>query len=317
MSGLLHQFRNQSIQIVIIMTENNKGLLTALGAFTIWGLLPLYWKTLATAIPIEIVCHRITWSTATTILLLILWGKADKLLVVLKNKKVILRFVLTSLLLSVNWLIYIWAVNSNYIVESSLGYYMNPLINVLLGVFFLKEQLRKIQWLSILFAFSGVCYLTFAYGRFPWIAIVLALTFGLYGLLRKTASLPSLEGLCLETSLLFIPALVVLIFLATQGQSDFVQQDSNGRLLLVSTGLVTSLPLLLFGYAARKIQLSTLGIVQYLAPSLQLCTGLFVYKESFPREQIIGFSLVWCGLFIYATEGIMRHMGRKKRPLET
>ena len=299
------------------MTEDNKGLLAALGAFTIWGLLPLYWKTLSTAIPIEIVCHRITWSTAATILLLILWKKAGKLLVVLKDKKVILRFILTSLLLSINWLLYIWAVNSNYIIESSLGYYINPLINVLLGVFFLKEQLRKIQWLSIIFAFLGVCYLTFAYGQFPWIAIVLALTFGLYGLLRKTASLPSLEGLCLETSLLFIPALVVLIFLANQGQSDFIYQDTNGRLLLVSTGLVTSLPLLLFGYAAQKIPLSTLGVAQYLAPSLQLCIGIFVYGESFPREQMTGFALVWCGLFIYATEGIMIQIGRKKRLLET
>jgi chloramphenicol-sensitive protein RarD len=310
MSGLLHLYLEQN------MKNNTKGLLAAFGAFTMWGLLPLYWKTISEAIPVEILCHRITWSTAVTLLLLIMWGKADKLLIVIKDKKVVLRFVLTSLLLSTNWLIYIWAVNSNYIVESSLGYYINPLINVLLGVCFLNERLRPFQWTALFFAFLGVCYLTFGYGHFPWIAIVLALTFGLYGLLRKTASLPSLEGLCLETAILFIPALVILIFLASQGQSDFIQQNTYGRLLLAGTGVVTSLPLLFFGYAAQKIPLSTLGIVQYLAPSLQLCIGLFVYGESFPKEQMIGFAMVWCGLCIYAAEGIMVRIGRRKKCLE-
>lgn len=298
------------------MTQNNKGLFAALGAFIIWGLLPLYWKALSSAIPLEIICHRITWSTVVTLLLLILLRKADKLLIVLKDKKVVLRFVLTSLLLSVNWLLYIWAVNSDYIVETSLGYYINPLINVLLGVCFLKERLRLLQWTAVFFAFLGVCYLTFGYGHFPWIAIVLALTFGFYGLLRKTASLPSLEGLCLETSILFIPALVTLIFLANQGESDFIHQNINGRLLLAGTGVVTSLPLLFFGFAAQKIPLSTLGIVQYLAPTLQLCIGIFVYGELFPREQMIGFTMVWCGLIIYAAEGVMIRTLRKKKRLD-
>ncbi len=297
------------------MTKNNKGLFAALGAFTIWGLLPIYWKTVSQAVPIEILSHRITWSTLVTLMILLLWGKAGKLLHVLKDRRVVQRFVLTSILLSVNWLTYIWAVNSNYIVESSLGYYINPLVNVLLGVIFLKERLRKLQWTALFLAFLGVCYLTFGYGRFPWIAIVLAVTFGLYGLLRKTAPLPSLEGLCLETAILFVPALATLLYLASQGQSDFVHQDSNGRFLLAATGIVTSLPLLLFGYAAQKIQLSTLGVVQYLAPSIQLCIGLFVYGEAFPRQQMIGFGLVWCGLLIYAMEGILKRIRRQKRDL--
>ena len=294
------------------MNAYNKGLLAACGAFTIWGLLPLYWKSVSNAIPLEIICHRITWSTVVTLLLLLLWRKAGALLLVLKDKKIVFRFILSSLLLSTNWLIYIWAVNSNYIVETSLGYYINPLINVLLGVFFLNERLRKVQCLAIFFAFLGVCYLTFGYGHFPLIAIILAITFGFYGLLRKTASLPSLEGLCLETSILFIPALGVLIYFASQGHSDFIHQDTNGRLLLAGTGIVTSLPLLLFGYAAQRIPLSTLGIVQYLGPSLQLCIGIFVYNEAFPREQMIGFMLVWCGLFIYVIEGFMVRKLRKK-----
>ncbi|MBU0961419.1 MAG: EamA family transporter RarD, partial [Proteobacteria bacterium] len=225
-------------------------------------------------------------------------------------------FLLTSLLLSTNWLIYIWAVNSDYIVESSLGYYINPLINVILGVLFLKERLRTPQWAAILLAAIGVCYLTFAYGHFPWIAIVLALTFGLYGLLRKIAPLPSLEGLCLETSILCIPALLVLLYLGNHGELAFVQQNGTIQFLFVAAGIVTSLPLILFGYAAQKLPLSTLGVIQYLAPSLQLCIGIFVYGEPFPQEQMIGFILVWCGLAIYALEGIMKQIGRKKARLE-
>ncbi len=298
------------------MTKNNKGISAALGAFVIWGLLPIYWKTVSQAIPIEILSHRIIWSTVVTLLILIFWGKAAQLIIVLKDHNVVLRFMLTSLLLSVNWLMYIWAVNSNYIIESSLGYYINPLVNVLLGVVFLQERLRKLQWTALFLAFLGVCYLTFGYGQFPWIAIVLAVTFGLYGLLRKTASLPSLEGLFLETAILFIPALTVLLYLASQGQSDFTHQNNNGRLLLAATGIVTSLPLLLFGYAAQKIQLSTLGVVQYLAPTIQLSIGIFVYGESFPKQQMIGFSLVWTGLLIYVTEGLMIRTRRDRRGLQ-
>ncbi len=298
------------------MTKNNRGLSAALGAFAIWGLLPIYWRTVSEAIPIEILSHRIIWSTVVTLLILIFWGKATQLITVLKDRNVVLRFMLTSLLLSVNWLTYIWAVNSNYIIESSLGYYINPLVNVLLGVVFLQERLRKLQWIALFFAFLGICYLTFGYGQFPWIALMLAVTFGLYGLLRKTAPLPSLEGLFLETAILFIPALTVLLYLTSQGQSDFIHQTINGRMLLIATGIVTSLPLLLFGYAAQKIQLSTLGVVQYLAPSIQLSIGIFVYGESFSKQQMIGFSLVWAGLLIYATEGITIRIRRSRRGLQ-
>ncbi|MEN8199172.1 MAG: EamA family transporter RarD [Thermodesulfobacteriota bacterium] len=297
------------------MTNKNGGLLAALGAFSIWGLLPLYWKLLSSALPLEILSHRIVWSMLVVLLLLILSKKAATLRTVVKEKKTLLYFVLTSLLLSLNWLTYIWAVNSNYIVESSLGYFINPLINVLLGVIFLKERLRGFQWLAVLLAFSGVCYLTFGYGRFPWIAMVLAISFGFYGLLRKTTPLPSLEGLFLETTILFLPALLILIVLASQGQSDFIRQDVSGKLLLATTGIITSMPLLLFGYAAQRIPLSTLGIVQYLAPTLQLCIGIFIYAEPFPREQFFGFSLVWAGLLIYCLEGILISYRRKKAGL--
>ncbi len=294
------------------MQENTKGLLAAIAAFSIWGFMPLYLKALGSATPIEILSHRILWSVVATLLLLLISKKAGKLLHSLRDKKVILPFILTSILISINWITYIWAVNCDFIVESSLGYYINPLINVLLGMIFLKERLRIGQWIAVLFALSGVCYLTFFYGEFPWIALILAFSFGFYGLLRKIILMPSLEGLCLETSMLAIPALIILLYLALHGQSDFVHQDTSGRLLLAGTGIITSLPLLLFGYAAHRIPLSTLGIVQYLAPTLQLCIGVFVFKEAFPQQQMLGFALVWMGLFVYATEGIILRVQRRK-----
>ena len=294
------------------MTESNRGLLTAVGAFTLWGLLPIYLKLLASATALEVVCHRIVWSMAFTLLLLIYRKKTRGLLAVLKDKKRVLPFVLTGLLLAVNWLTYIWAVNSGFIVEASLGYYINPLLNVALGVLFFQEKLRKLQWLAILFAVLGVCYLTFVYGKLPWIALVLAFCFGFYGLLGKKSSLPALEGLFLETAILFLPAFILLMVLSVQGDADFVRQDGTGRLLLAGTGIATSLPLLLFGYAARRMPLSSLGIVQYLAPSLQLCVGIFVYHESFPAEQLTGFSLVWCGLLLYVSEGVMVRIKSKR-----
>jgi len=297
------------------MTESNRGLLAAVGAFTLWGLLPIYLKLLASATALEVVCHRIVWSMAFTLLLLIYRKKTRGLLVVFKDKKRVIPFVLTGLLLAVNWLTYIWAVNSGFIVEASLGYYINPLLNVALGVLFFQEKLRKLQWLSILFALLGVCYLTFVYGELPWIALVLAFCFAFYGLLGKKASLPALEGLFLETAILFLPAFILLMVLSVQGEADFVRQDGTGRLLLAGTGIATSLPLLLFGYAARRMPLSSLGIVQYLAPSLQLCVGIFVYHESFPAEQLTGFSLVWFGLLLYVSEGVMARIKSKRAKL--
>ncbi len=294
------------------MQDSSKGLLAALAAFSLWGLLPLYLKALAPATPIEILCHRIVWSVVATFLLLLLSRKTGTLFRLLKDKKVMMPVILTSILISGNWVVYIWAVNNDFIVESSLGYYINPLVNVLLGLFFLQERLRRSQLIAVLFAFSGVCYLTFFYGRFPWIALFLAFSFGFYGLLRKISPLPSVEGLCLETALLSLPAICVLLYYASQGQSDFINQDNTGRLLLIGTGIVTSLPLILFGFAAHKMPLSTLGIVQYLAPTIQLCIGVFVYDEAFPQKQMMGFALVWCGLFIYAGEGIVRRLRQNK-----
>lgn len=299
------------------MQDSSKGLLAAIAAFSLWGLLPLYLKALAPASPFEILCHRIVWSVVATLGLLLVGKKAGSLLPLLRDKKVMLPVLLAALLVSGNWLVYIWAVNNDFIVESSLGYYINPLVNVLLGFIFLQERLRRGQWLAVFFAFSGVCYLTFFYGQFPWIALFLAISFAFYGLLKKISPLPSLEGLCLETSLLSIPALCFLVYLVTLGESDFVHQATTGRLLLAGTGIITSLPLLLFGFAAHRMPLSTLGIVQYLAPTLQLCIGVFIYGEAFPGKKMVGFALVWCGLLIFATEGILMRLKQKKACVTT
>ncbi len=294
------------------MQDSSKGLLAAVAAFTLWGLLPLYLKVLAPASPVEILCHRIVWSVIATLVLLFISNKAGRLFPLLKDRKVMLPVILTSILISGNWVVYIWAVSNDFIIEASLGYYINPLVNILLGLLFLQERLRRGQWLAVFFAFIGVCYLTFFYGQFPWISLFLAFSFAFYGLLRKISPLPSVEGLCLETSLLSIPALGILIYLASQGQSDFVSQDTTGRLLLAGTGIMTSLPLILFGFAVHKMPLSAIGIVQYLGPTLQLCIGIFIYGEPFPQKQMVGFALVWCGLFIYAGEGILVRLKQKK-----
>ncbi len=297
--------------------KTNYGYPAAIAAFAIWGTLPVYLKLISSATPLEILCHRIVWSTVATIILLTCWGKSPDFFASLKNKKLIRPFFLSAALISLNWLTYIWAVNNGHVVEASLGYYINPLINVLLGVLVLRERLRILQWAAVFLAFSGVCYLTFFYGRFPWIAVVLGVSFSLYGLLRKTSALPSLEGLCLETIILFLPAFLTLAVMAGKGNADFMRQNSTGILLLLGTGIITSVPLLLFGYAAQKIPLSTLGIFQYFAPTLQLCIGIFLYSEPFPTQQKIGFILVWCGLALYGSESVLRQIRKDKLVLKS
>jgi chloramphenicol-sensitive protein RarD len=205
-------------------------------------------------------------------------------------------------------------VNSGYIVETSLGYFINPLVNVLLGVVFLKERLRRIQWLSITIAAAGVLYLTFQYGQFPWIALTLAFSFGFYGLIRKTARLSSTEGLSLEMAILFIPALFFIFYLESHGSGSFLYGSLSVKTLLPLSGIVTSVPLLFFAFGARNIPLTTLGLLQYIAPALQLMVGVYVYGESFPKIRMIGFMFIWIALIIYSIEGIW--VSKRKRLLK-
>ncbi len=232
-----------------------------------------------------------------------------------REKKNLITFSTTALLLAINWLLYIWAVNAGFIVEASLGYFINPMISVLFGMVFFRERLRVLQWMAIVFAVLGVLYLTFYYGQFPWIALVLAVTFAIYGLLHKKNSLGPLDGLCLETAVFFVPSLVFLLGLEYVQGGAFGHVGLSGSLLLAGAGIITTVPLLLFGYAAQQIPLSTLGLLQYLAPSINLFLGVFVYGEDFSRERMVGFLLIWVGLALYVAENMLYRFRLQRRTL--
>lgn len=282
----------------------NRGMLYAVGAYVAWGFLPIYWKALHSLPALEILAHRVAWGALVAIVLVTYRLRWDWLGAVLGNRRTLLTFVASALLLSFNWFVYIWAVNAGYVIETSLGYFINPLINVLLGVLFLRERLRGGQALAIAIAAGGVLYLTFQYGALPWIALALASSFGLYGLLRKTASIGSLEGFTLETLLLFVPAVGYLIFREAQGGAAFGHAGAGTELLLVGAGVMTAIPLLLFGAGARRLTLTSLGILQYIAPTLQFLLGVLVYGESLTPQRLIGFVLIWLALAVYTAEGI-------------
>jgi chloramphenicol-sensitive protein RarD len=284
----------------------NKGTLYAIGGYIFWGLLPLYWKALQHIPPLEILSHRIVWACVVTLLLLATRGQWRQLGAALRSRRTVLMFGLSALLLASNWFIYIWAVNAGQIVETSLGYFINPLVSVLLGVIFLHERLRPAQTAAVLVALGGVLYLTALYGALPWIALLLAGTFAIYGLLRKTASLDSLVGLTLETLLIMPLALIYLLTLEAGGSGAFGHTGLASSLLLAFSGLVTAVPLLLFAAGARKITLTTLGLLQYIAPSIQLSIGVLIYGEELSPQRLIGFALIWLALALYTGEGLLR-----------
>lgn len=291
------------------------GMLAAASAYILWGVLPAYWKLLQAVPAYEILCHRMVWSLLLTIGLVFFYGRMTEFRRAVRERRNLITFTATALLLAVNWLLYIWAVNAGYIVEASLGYFINPLINVLFGMIFFRERMRPAQWLALLIAALGVLWLTLYYGRFPWIAVVLGVTFAIYGLLHKQNSMAALDGLCLETGVVFIPAVLFLIGIeATQGGS-FGHIGLQGTLLLAGSGIITTVPLLLFGYAAHKIPLSTLGLLQYLAPSINLVLGVFVYGEDFSRPRLIGFMMIWFALGLYMAENLFRRFRHEKKIL--
>ena len=292
----------------------NRGLLYAIAAYVAWGLLPIYWKALQSVPAMQIVGNRMVWSLVFLAILLIVKRHWRWVAPAIKQPRTLFIVFLSGCILAINWLTYVWGVNAGYVVETSLGYFINPLLSVFLGVIFLREKLRFWQWTAIVIALLGVLYLTLRYGSFPWIALTLAMSFGLYGLLKKKTPLNALEGLSLETALLFFPALVYLLFLETQGVGTFRQADWAISMLLILTGVATGLPLLLFSAAARRIPLSTLGILQYIAPTLQFLLGIFVYHEPFNQTRMIGFSLIWIALIIYSVEGVVvKHRSRAWR----
>jgi chloramphenicol-sensitive protein RarD len=290
----------------------HKGTFYAVSAYTIWGLLPLYWKLLDHVPSTEVLAHRMIWSLlllAAALAARRQWGW----LATLREKRARRIYGTTAVLLSINWGVYIWAVNNGYIVDASLGYFINPLFSVVLGYFFLGERPRRWQWVAIGVATAGVLYLTLQYRGLPWIGLTLAGTFGVYGLLRKKAPLPSLPALSLETAVMFLPALVFLGWRAAAGSQTFTDPNLSTWLLLPLTGAATAVPLLFFGAAAPRVTLTTLGILQYIAPTGQFLLGVFVYHEPFSQARLIGFAFIWLGLAIYTGELIARGRRRMQR----
>ncbi len=286
-----------------------QGLLAAAVAYLIWGLFPIYWKLLLAVDAPQIMAHRIVWCLLFVSIWLGArqgWGWIREL-----SPRLLAMLGTSAVLISINWLIYIWAVNSGHIVETSLGYFINPLVSVLMGVLILRERLTPGQWLSVAIAACGVLWLTFQLGHLPWIALTLAFSFGGYGLVRKLAVVPSVQGLAVESGLLFLPALGYLLWAESSGNGAFGHTGLRMDALLIVGGLITALPLILFAIGARSVPLSTIGILQYLAPTLQLCVGVFLFDEPFSHAQAIGFGCIWFALVIYAIDGLWRARRRQ------
>lgn len=293
--------------------NDNKGLLYAIGAYTWWGVIPIFWKQLDHVGPIEIVMHRMVWSCLMVTGLIAVMGQWAAFKALFRDYKLLLRMAIASLLVSVNWGIFIWAVNEGRIVETSMGYFINPLISVVFGVLFFAERLRFTQVLAIAIAGCGVLYLIFGYGEFPFVALSLAITFALYGVVKKSLSIPATHGLALETLLMFLPAAAYLVYVQVNGAGVFgsaIRTDS----LLILAGLFTLVPLVLFASAAKLISMTALGMSQYIGPFLQLLLGVLVYHEPFGSERMIAFGLVWIALVIYSIDQL-NHRRKTRRAL--
>jgi len=287
----------------------NKGILSGVAAYTIWGFFPIYFKAMQAAPALQIVAHRLAWSLIFLSVVVTLrrgWGSLRPAL----NKRGLAIYLLAAAVLSFNWLVYIYGVNAGFILEASLGYFINPLVNVLLGVVFLRERLSLSKWIPIGIAAAGVLYLTFSYGSLPWIALALAFSFGLYGLLKKLSPLDSLPGLTTETAIVFVPAVIYLVWVESQGVGAFGHISLVTSLLLAFSGVVTAVPLLLFSAAARAIPLSTLGLLQYIAPTLQFLIGVLVYGEALTPARIVAFSLIWLALVLLTVGGAYERRAR-------
>ena len=288
------------------------GILSAALAFLCWGLFPIYFHAIGEVPPMQILAHRVLWSLAF-LLIVLGWRRQWKWLAIVRQPRVFWSFAASALLLSANWLVYIWAVKNGHVIEASLGYFINPLVNIMFGYLLLKERMRTVQWAAIALAALGVCWLTWQSGTVPWIALFLAASFGGYGLLRKTAALGALEGLSFETMVLFPFAAGYIAWLTLNGANAFVNAPlDTTRLLLVAAGPITAIPLLLFASGARKIPLSILGLLQYLSPTIQFALGVWLFHEAFESDRMVGFAMIWTALALYAGEGLLRSRAGRK-----
>jgi chloramphenicol-sensitive protein RarD len=283
------------------LSKNKLGLLFGVSAYSLWGAFPLYWPLLEPANPLEIVSHRAVWTLVFCFIVLAATKALKSTLVTLKRPTVAVKLFLSSLLISVNWLVYIWATNNEHVVEASLGYYINPLIIIGFGVIFLKEKMRPLQWAAVSIATLGVLVLTFDYGRLPWIALALAVSWGSYGLIKKQLGLGALEGLAIETFISSFFYLAYLIYIGNQGTGQF-GQSWGLTALLISAGAVTAIPLLLFNGSTNRLPFTTIGLLQYITPTLQFSIGVWVLNEDMPTARWIGFLIIWAALVTLAID---------------
>ena len=286
-------------------SEPALGVIYAGAAFLIWGLAAVYWKELRSVPPLEIIAHRVAWSFIFLLPLIVLQRQWAEFVAILQNLQMLLILLTSAILVAANWLLYVWAVNNNHLLQASLGYYINPMVNVVLGMVFLKERLRPPQILAVMLATSGVIYLTVQYGAFPWIAICLAISFGLYGLIRKVAPVSPLVGLAVETLLISLPAIGYLIYLDYQGTGSIFRVSLNLDLLLMGCAPLTAIPLLFFTAGAKRLYLSTLGLMQYIGPSGMFLLAVFYYHEPFSTAQVWTFVMIWAALAIYSTDSVI------------
>jgi chloramphenicol-sensitive protein RarD len=293
--------------------RSGRGLAAAATAFTIWGLFPVYLHPLREVAALQVIAHRVTWSCLFIFTWLALRGELGRVSATLARPALLAPLTLTALLISCNWLVYVWSVTHGHIVESSLGYYINPLVNVLLGICVLRERLNARQWLAVSLAGLAVAYLAVLAGRPPWIALALALSFSLYGLVRKVISVDALPGLATETLILLPLAAGYLAWCQADGSGALSGHGLPVTALLVGSGLVTAVPLFLFAYGARNLPYSTVGVLQYIGPSLQLVCGVLFFHESFGPAVAAGFALLWIGLRIYAADGVWRARASAQR----
>jgi chloramphenicol-sensitive protein RarD len=286
------------------VTEGRRGLLLGVIAYALWGMFPLYWPLLEPAGAVEILSHRIVWSLLTLAVLVLALRRRGQVRAIMADRRVTLLLLVGAVTITINWTTYIYGVNSGRVVETSLGYFINPLVTVLMGVVVLHERLRRVQWLALGVGLAAVCVLTIDYGRPPWIALILAFSFGTYGLAKKSADVGAVESLTFETAVLAPFALLYLLVIGIQGHGHFASEGIGHALLLTTTGIVTAVPLICFGAAATRVPMVSLGLMQYIAPTLQFVLGLVVFSETMTTGRWIGFTLVWGALAVFTYEAL-------------
>jgi len=292
------------------LTESTKGILFGIATYGFWGFVAVYFKLLVGVSPLEILAHRIVWSVVVLVAIITILRRWPELALVARNRRSLRLLLMSTVLIAANWFVFIWAVTHNHLVEASLGYFINPLVSVLLGFIVLHEHLRTIEWLSIALAAMAVTWLAVGGGTFPWISLSVAFSFGFYGLVRKMAAVPPLEGLTIETAILLPIASGYLLHRAAAGTLMFGHASHSLDLLLMAAGPITAIPLLWFGAAVRRLRLATVGLLQYMTPTIQFCLAVAVYHEPFGSRKIVAFALIWCAVAMYTVANLrMRNAG--------